>query len=223
MQCNHQKHDIKELQTAYITLSGKNKFMYNVNNNRHGGLELETIFFLFYTFLHLLHFLQLGFMIFIRERERSIRIPFYQRERACTHKQARGRERGGQRVWSSLCVDSRDLDAGFELTHCEIMTWAKVGHLTNWSTRVPRIHDSQNQKICQTFHCYRALDKISPLIKESSSFCGSQCVQKPQVTLSSHIFCGHPDSLGPGFHCTTSCHLPVPWIDLTKEASRKYH
>ena len=40
MKCNHQKHDIKELRTAYITLSGKNKFMYNVNNNQHGGLEL---------------------------------------------------------------------------------------------------------------------------------------------------------------------------------------
>lgn len=35
------------------------------NNSRHGGLELETIVFLFFnTFLGFPHFLQLGFMIF---------------------------------------------------------------------------------------------------------------------------------------------------------------
>ena len=34
----------------------------------------------------------------------------------------RGRERRGQRIRSGLCTDSRQPDAGFELTHCEIMT-----------------------------------------------------------------------------------------------------
>ena len=41
----------------------------------------------------------------------------------------RGRE--GERIWSRLCADSRETDAGLELTTCEIITWAKVGWMLN--------------------------------------------------------------------------------------------
>ena len=64
-------------------------------------------------------------LIFIFERE---------------NKQGRGRERGGQKIWSGLCADSRESDAGHEPTNGEIMTWAKVGHLTDWATSCPYIY-----------------------------------------------------------------------------------
>ena len=32
---------------------------------------------------------------------------------------------------------STEPNVGLELTSCEIMTWAEVGHSTNWATRVP--------------------------------------------------------------------------------------
>ena len=49
--------------------------------------------------------------------------------------QGRGREKGGQRIWSRLCTDSREPVAGLKLTNPVIMTWAKVSHLTNWATQ----------------------------------------------------------------------------------------
>ena len=38
---------------------------------------------------------------------------------------------------SSLRVVTTDPDAGLEPTNCEFMTWAEVGHLTDWATQVP--------------------------------------------------------------------------------------
>ena len=52
------------------------------------------------------------FFVFERESER---------ERA-PHEQGRGRQRGRQRIPSGLRTDSRDPDAGLELTSHEIMT-----------------------------------------------------------------------------------------------------
>ena len=40
----------------------------------------------------------------------------------------------GARLWAV----STEPDAGLELTHREIMTWAEVGHLTDWATQVPQ-------------------------------------------------------------------------------------
>ena len=62
--------------------------------------------------------------------------------------QGRGIERqgdteskAGSRLWA---VSSTEADTGLEPTNCEIMTWAKVGHLTNWATREPQM--------CQRFN-----------------------------------------------------------------------
>ena len=44
-----------------------------------------------------------------------------------------GREREGQRIWSSLCADSREPDAGLELMNPEVMTWAEIkSRRLNW-------------------------------------------------------------------------------------------
>ena len=32
---------------------------------------------------------------------------------------------------------STEPDAGLKPTNCDIMTWAEVGHLTNWATQAP--------------------------------------------------------------------------------------
>ena len=45
-----------------------------------------------------------------------------ERERERGHEQGRGRERGKQRIRSRICADSREPDAGFELTSGKIMT-----------------------------------------------------------------------------------------------------
>ena len=39
----------------------------------------------------------------------------------------------GPRLWA----DHTEPDAGLELMSCEIMTWAKVGGLTDWATQAP--------------------------------------------------------------------------------------
>ena len=45
---------------------------------------------------------------------------FYVSERE--RERGRGRERGGQRICSRLCAESREPDVGLELTNREIMT-----------------------------------------------------------------------------------------------------
>ena len=40
----------------------------------------------------------------------------------------------GSRLWAV----STEPDTGLELTDREIMTWAEVGHLTNWATQAPK-------------------------------------------------------------------------------------
>ena len=65
------------------------------------------------------------------------------RETQTQHDQGRGRERqgdtesqGGSRLWAV----STEPNMGLELTNCEIMTWAKVGCLTDWATQAPRFN-----------------------------------------------------------------------------------
>ena len=40
---------------------------------------------------------------------------------------------------SRLRAVSTEPDAGLELTDHKIMTWAEVGHLTDWATQVPPV------------------------------------------------------------------------------------
>ena len=52
----------------------------------------------------------------------------------------RDREREGDtesKAGSSLQASSTELEVGLKPTNCEIMTWAKVGHLTDWATQAP--------------------------------------------------------------------------------------
>ena len=53
--------------------------------------------------------------------------------------QARGRERGSHRIkaGSRLWDVSTEPVTGLEPTNYEIMTWAEVGHLTDWATQAP--------------------------------------------------------------------------------------
>ena len=48
-----------------------------------------------------------------------------------------GRKRGRQSIQSRLWAVSTEPDMGLEPTDHEIMTWAKVRHLTNWATKAP--------------------------------------------------------------------------------------
>ena len=63
---------------------------------------------------------------------------FWDRERQSMN--GGGSEREGDtesETGSTLWVVSTEPDAGFELTHCEIRTWAEVGRLTDWATQAP--------------------------------------------------------------------------------------
>ena len=42
-----------------------------------------------------------------------------------------GAERGGQKIQSRLCADSREPDVGLKLTNYEAMTRAEARHITN--------------------------------------------------------------------------------------------
>ena len=53
------------------------------------------------------------------------------REKKREHKQGRGRDRGGQKIRSRPCADSREPDAGLEPTTYKITTRAEVGRSTN--------------------------------------------------------------------------------------------
>ena len=48
-----------------------------------------------------------------------------------------GVEREGESIQSGVCADTRHPNVGLKLTNCEIMNWAKVGHLNDWATQVP--------------------------------------------------------------------------------------
>ena len=48
----------------------------------------------------------------------------------------RGAERAGDKIQSRLHTESQKPNAGLELMNREIMMWAEVDHLTNWTTQV---------------------------------------------------------------------------------------
>ena len=67
-------------------------------------------------------------------------IYFWERERERQSAGGGGAEREGDtgsKAGSRLWAVSTEPDAGLKLTDCEIMTWAKVQHLTDWATQVP--------------------------------------------------------------------------------------
>ena len=64
------------------------------NDYNEQKLKNNAIFYLF-------------FNLFLRERE---------------HKQGRGREKSRERIQSSICTISAELNAGLKLTNCEIRT-----------------------------------------------------------------------------------------------------
>ena len=51
----------------------------------------------------------------------------------------RHRERGGHRIRSGVCTDSREANVGLEHMNCEIMTWAEVRCLSDGATQVPQL------------------------------------------------------------------------------------
>ena len=49
------------------------------------------------------------------------------------------RERGREKIPGRLCTGSAESNVGLKLTNHEIMSWAKVGHLTNWAIQLKRL------------------------------------------------------------------------------------
>ena len=69
-------------------------------------------------------------------------IDFWERERERERERARGREREGDtesEAGSGLWAVKIEPSAGLELTNHEIVTWAKVGCLTDWATQAPHL------------------------------------------------------------------------------------
>ena len=71
---------------------------------------------------------------------------FWERESVC--EQVRGREREGNtesEAGSRLWAVSTEPNAGFRFKNCKIMTWDKVGRLTDRATQAPHIKPVSNQ------------------------------------------------------------------------------
>ena len=64
-------------------------------------------------------------------------IYFWEREKDRDISVGEAESEGRQRILIRLRADSTELDDGLELMNHEIMTWAKIGHLTDWATQVP--------------------------------------------------------------------------------------
>ena len=65
---------------------------------------------------------------------------FWDRERQSVS--GEGAEREGDtesEAGSKLWAVSTEPDVGLEPTNCEIMTWAEIGHLTDWTTQAPQM------------------------------------------------------------------------------------
>ena len=81
------------------------------------------------------------FNVYLRDREKE----------RDTHRGG-GAERGRQRIQSGLCVDSREPDAGLELTSPEVMARAEVGRLPDGAPQAPlyMYHSNGHDLV---FHC----------------------------------------------------------------------
>ena len=69
----------------------------------------------------------------------NVYVLFWGTETEC--EQGKGREREGDtkfKAGSRLWAVNTEPDAGLEFMDREIMTWVKVGHLTDWATQVPQ-------------------------------------------------------------------------------------
>ena len=77
-------------------------------------------------------------MHLVRIDFRFIVFILFLRQRETEHERGRGRKRGRHRIRSRLRAPSCQHRAPeLELTSPEIMTWAGVGHLTDWATQAP--------------------------------------------------------------------------------------
>ena len=66
---------------------------------------------------------------------------FWKREREKDSVSGEGAEIEGDtesEAGSGLWAVSTEPDVGLELMDCEIMTWAEVGHSTDWATQAPQ-------------------------------------------------------------------------------------
>ena len=70
------------------------------------------------------------FYLFLRDRDREQRQSM---SRGGAEREGDTERKAGSRPWAI----SAEPDTGLELMDCEIMTWADVGCLTNWATKVP--------------------------------------------------------------------------------------
>ena len=64
----------------------------------------------------------------------------FEREKDTQSMSQGGAEREGDtesEAGSRLRAVSTEPDVGLEPTNCEIVTWAEVGHLTDWATQAP--------------------------------------------------------------------------------------
>ena len=94
--------------------------------------------------------------LFLREWERdSERAQFGEGQReGDTESQA------GSRLWAV----STEPDTGLEPTNGEIMTWAEVGHLTDWAIQMPLLQ-ANSYKLLVSFHfCPQCLKKALNLL-----------------------------------------------------------
>ena len=66
------------------------------------------------------------FYLFLREERDSV-------SRGGTEREEDTESEAGSSLWAI----STEPDVGLEPTNCEIMTWAKVGCLTDWATQAP--------------------------------------------------------------------------------------
>ena len=90
----------------------------------------------------------------------------------------RGREREGHtesEAGSSLWAVSTEPDMGFELTNREIMTWAKVEHVTNWGTQTPLFEEHSTKFLT-------VLLKIVKVIKNKESLKNCHSQKEPKET-----------------------------------------
>ena len=70
-----------------------------------------------------------------------------ERDRVGVGEGQRERETQNPKQAPRLWAISTEPDTGLKPMNCKIMTWAKVGRLTNWSTQAPHINDLLNIQI----------------------------------------------------------------------------
>ena len=71
-------------------------------------------------------------------------ISFWEREKETEQEWGGAVREGDTESEVRIYVDSRKPDVGLKLVNLEIMTWANVGHLTDWATQAPLVNYFSN-------------------------------------------------------------------------------